>query len=284
MDPDPLASADTITLLRGFSAVVDTNRIFGHYEVAFNEGSSSYHALQTKLEKRFSNGLYFLNSFAWSKAIDIAPSNMEAATGDNYYLNFRNWGSNKGISNYDQPFQNTTSFFWDLPVGKNRKFGAQLPAFGDLVLGGWRFTGINTMTSGLPINFTYTPSTAASVSSLPVYRPNLIGNPFLPDSQRTVNQYFNASALAVPDISLPFGTAGRNIGRSDGTYQLDLGIQKSFNLASEGRRLEFRAEMFNALNKTNFQAPASNISNSTFGKITATFPARQVQLALKLSF
>jgi hypothetical protein len=114
-------------------------------------------------------------------------------------------------------------------------------------------------------------------------RPNLVGNPFLPSDQRTPLHYFNLAAFAVPDISQPFGSAGRNIGRSDGIYQFDLGIDKSFAI-TEGRNLQFRAEAFNVLNKTNFQAAAANISTSTFGTITKTFPARQIQLALKYTF
>ena len=257
---------------------------FSIIQIAFNQGWSSYHALQAKLAKRYSGGLYLLNSFAWSKSIDIGPSNMEAANGDNYYFNFQNWNLNKGISNYDQPFQNTTSLSWDVPVGLGKRFYSAMPAIGDAVIGGWRMSAINTATSGLPVTFTYTPSTYGSVSSQPVYRPNLVGNPLLDASQRSIAQYFNAAAFAVPDITQPFGNAGRNIARSDGLYTLDLGIQKAFRLGSESQRLEFRGEMFNALNKTNFQAPASNISNKTFGTITSTFPARQIQFALRLMF
>jgi hypothetical protein len=111
-----------------------------------------------------------------------------------------------------------------------------------------------------------------------------VGNPFLPADQRTAQHYFNASAFAVPDPSQPFGNVGRNTGRGDGFYQLDLAIAKSFPILSETRRLEFRSEWFNAFNKTNFQAPASNISNNTFGTITSTLPARQIQFGLKFSF
>jgi len=153
------------------------------------------------------------------------------------------------------------------------------------IVGGWRLAGINTMISGQPINFTYTPSTTAAVagSNLPM-RPNLVGDPFLPADQRTPQHYFNLAAFAVPDPSQPFGSAGRNIGRSDGIYTFDLAIDKSFPIISEARQLQFRAEAFNVLNKTNFQAAASNISTSTFGTITKTFPARQIQLALKYTF
>jgi hypothetical protein len=67
-------------------------------------------------------------------------------------------------------------------------------------------------------------------------------------------------------------------------YQLDLGLHKQFGLWTERSRLEFRAEAFNILNQTNFQAPNSNISSSAFGSITSTFPARQLQFAMKLLF
>jgi len=258
---------------------------FSEIETSFNESNSHYNSLQAKLEKRFSNGLSFLNSFAWSKSIDIAPSNMETGNGSNYYMNFRNWDSYRAVSDYDVPFQNTTSFVWDTPVGRGRKFGADMSGLANAIVGGWRLAGINTMISGQPINFTYTPSTTAAVagSNLPM-RPNLVGDPFLPADQRTPQHYFNLAAFAVPDPSQPFGSAGRNIGRSDGIYTFDLAIDKSFPIISEARQLQFRAEAFNVLNKTNFQAAASNISTSTFGTITKTFPARQIQLALKYTF
>jgi hypothetical protein len=67
-------------------------------------------------------------------------------------------------------------------------------------------------------------------------------------------------------------------------YQLDLGLHKSFNLPGADKRLEFRAEFFNALNKTNFGAANGNRSSADFGTIRSTFPARQIQLGLKFYF
>src|SRR5215469_1588941 len=179
---------------------------FSEIETSFNEANSHYNSLQVKLEKRFSKGLSLLNSFAWSKSIDIAPSNMETGNGSNYYMNFRNWNSYRAVSDYDVPFQDTTSFVWDLPVGRGRRFGAGIPGVANTIAGGWRLTGINTMISGQPINFTYSPSTAGAVagSNLPM-RPNLVGDPFLPADQRTPQHYFNPAAFAIPDPSQPFG-------------------------------------------------------------------------------
>ncbi len=101
---------------------------FAEIETSFNEANSSYNSLQVKLEKRLSYGLTLLHSFAYSKSIDISPSNMETGNGSNYYMNFRNWDSYRAVSDYDQTFQNTTSFVYDLPVGKSRRFGAGMAA------------------------------------------------------------------------------------------------------------------------------------------------------------
>lgn len=67
-------------------------------------------------------------------------------------------------------------------------------------------------------------------------------------------------------------------------YQLDLSVQNEFPLPGESRFVQFRAEFFNALNKTNFSPAAGNISNSSFGTITSTFAARQIQIGLKVTF
>ena len=82
----------------------------------------------------------------------------------------------------------------------------------------------------------------------------------------------------------PFGNAGRNTGRGYALYQLDFSLQKQFPLPGESRRLEFRSEFFNALNRTNFGSPDGNISNASFGTVRTTFAARQIQFALKFLF
>ncbi len=207
--------------------------------------------------------------------------------GDNSRANIRDLRNEKGLSGYDQPFNNTTSFIYDLPFGHARRFDLTNPV-GNFIAGQWQLNFINTMTSGLPVNLTYTPSSAFQVSSLISYRPNIVGNLVLPESQQRTGapyvQYLDPAGVAAPtDVSHPFGNAGRNIVRSPAFYQLDLGLHKNFPLWSEARRIEFRAEAFNLFNTTNFQSPSSNIG-STYGRITSTFPARQLQFALKLVF
>lgn len=275
---------------------LQNRRPFANYsfiQISFNGGWTNYHALQAKLERRFADGLYLLNSFTWSKAMDNVAGHLEANFGDNSRGNIKNLANDKGRSNYDQPINNTTSIVYDLPFGKGRRFGGD-NALVDGVIGGWRMTLINSATSGLPINLTYNPAAAFQVGSSLTYRPNLTGQKLYNDRNDPTN-FLNPLAAAVPtDRSQPFGTAGRNIVRGPRFFQTDLGLHKAFPLWKESTKLEFRMEAFNLFNRTNFVNPDANASNisfnaagtytGNFGKITSTFPARQIQFALKLIF
>jgi hypothetical protein len=255
------------------------------------EGFSNYNALQVKLERRFANGLYFLNSFTWSKAIDNASQVLEEPNGNTGTpQNAYDIASNKGIGAYDQPFNNTTSFVWELPLGRGRRLGRNMNKILDAFIGGWTLSGVNTMTSGQPITFRYGPSPVTN--NLPSFlggvalRPNVLCDPInRGDRVNPTRDYFVRSCLAQPHPTSPFGTAGRNTARGDNYFNLDLAVQKDFRLPiNEFTKIGFRAEFFNALNRTNFQAANSDINSAAFGTINSTFPARQIQLALKVTF
>ncbi len=269
---------------------------YSFIQISFPGGVASYNALQIKLERRTTNGLYLLNSFTFGKAIDNVAGHLESFGGDNSRANIRNLAADKGISSYNQKFNNTTSVVYALPFGRGRKAAASLSPV-DLAFGGWRVTLINTMTSGLPINLVYSPAAQSVVGSSLTYRPNLVGNPLTPSGQREVNNYLDITAVTIPtDRSQPFGSAGRNIVVGPSFFQADLGLHKSFAVFGEGKRLEFRAEAFNVLNHTNFRQPNSNASNisrdtngnpipgGVYGTIRSAFPARQIQFALKFLF
>ena len=256
---------------------------FGGIEVAFAGGNSTYHAFQTKIEKRYSGGVMLLNSFTFSKAIDNASGHLEVFTGDSSRANIRDLRNEKGVSAYHQKFNDTFSAVYAIPVGKGRKYGASMHSAVDAIVGGWQLTAINTLTSGLPINLTYSPTSQFQVSSVGLsYRPNVTGNPTNPNW--TASNYLLRANVSIPtDPSRPFGNAGRNPVRAPGLFQLDLGLHKEFKVW-ENVRLQFRGEAFNLQNRTNFSAPDGNISNSTYGTITTTFPARQIQFAAKFVF
>jgi hypothetical protein len=250
---------------------------------------SNYHALQVKFERRFSKGLYLLNSFTWSKAIDNVSQVLEEPNGnEGRPQNLYDIGADRGLSAYDQPFNNTTSFVWELPFGRGRAFGNNISPWLDGVLGGWALTGINTMLSGQTINLRYQPSSVTA--NLPSFlggialRPNILGPVKAADGQRSIDNYFNRDNITIPTVDKPFGNAGRNIARSNAFFQFDFGLQKNFRLPiSEVSKLEFRLEAFNLFNKTNFGAANPDRSSAAFGTIRSTFPARQIQLAMKLS-
>lgn len=257
---------------------------FGYIQSAFGGGFLNYHALQTKIERRFSSGVYFLNSFTWSKAIDNASGHLEAQNGDNSRVNYRDLRNERGLSGYDQRLNNTTTLMYDLPFGKSRKFGSGWNRGLDAAAGGWRLTAINFATSGIPINLTYGPAAAFQVSTAPNYRPNISGDPLVPSDQRRAEFWLNPATVSIPtDVTRPFGNAGRNAVKGPSTHQFNLGLHKDFAI-TETHKLEFRMEAFNLFNKTNFDSPNSSRSSNAFGTITTARPAREIQFALRYAF
>jgi hypothetical protein len=137
---------------------------FGDIEIAYGGGPANYNALQIKGEKRM-GALYVLNSFTWSRAFDEASGHLEQNNGDTSRVNFANPRNDYGPSSYDQPIDNTTSIVYDLPYGHGRRFGSSSNGFMNAALGGWQLTVINTMTSGLPFNITYSSSSSSTTTA-----------------------------------------------------------------------------------------------------------------------
>ncbi len=257
---------------------------FNTIEIAFGGGTSNYNAIQAKFEKRYSQGLYVLNSFTYSRGFDNASGHLETTGGDNSRVNFANIASDYGASGYDQPLSDTTSIVWDLPIFRSSK--GLLKTFA----GGWQFTDITSLTSGLPGNLNYNVNSNFTDTGLYTYRPNIVGNVVLPAAKRTRTiaggsiNYLDPSGVAAPTGPNPFGNAARNSIRSPAFSQTDMGLHKGFQLFREGQVLDFRAETFNIFNQSNFYYPDTNRSNGTYGQISAAFPARQIQFAAKLIF
>ena len=164
-------------------------------QAAFDGGKASYHAMQVKVERRYTRGLYFLNAFTWSKAKDNASGHLETANGDNSRVNYRDIDGEWGTSGYNQPINNTTTVVWELPFGKDHRWANGLSPILEGIVGGWRLTAINTMTSGLPVNLSYSPSSTFSVSAAPTYRPDLVGDVY---GDRTIDNYFNKDHVIIP--------------------------------------------------------------------------------------
>lgn len=264
---------------------------FGPITVTWPHAFANYNGLQVRLEHRGSKGLYLLNSFVYGKAIDNSGQSLESqgAGGHPSPQNFYNMSAEKAVSDFNQKLNNTTSVVYDLPVGKGRKYATAMPRALEYLLGGWQVSAINNLWSGQPLNLSYSPSAAQQVSvSLNdfrggiSYRPNLIGPALTPNGN--IDNYINPLTVVVPtDPAQPFGNVGRNAVTGFSFFQLDLGIGKGFAI-TERVRLQFRSEMFNTTNHSNFRNANLNRSAAGFGQVRATFPARQVQFGLRLTF
>jgi len=253
-------------------------------------GQTVYNGLSVRAERRFTGGMYFLNSFTWSKAL----GNSEQALEDNAVVqNIRDLKNERGPTSYDTKFINTTSLVYQLPFGRGKRFGQSWNALLDAFAGGWEINTIHTAYSGRPVNVIYTPSAAFDVTGRLAewrggaqQRPNLLGNPSRPEGADMVQTYWNKAAFAIPSAaSAPFGNLGRNALRGPDLWQWDFSVNKRFRLPyREGMAVQFRSEFFNFLNRTNFGQPASNVSSADFGTIRGTFAPRQIQFALKLIY
>lgn len=269
---------------------------FNNITAVLPEGFSNYHSLQAKFEHR-GRALTLLSSFTYSKAIDNAGQVLENTNGSGPNVqDVRNPMNDKGRSSFDQRFNSVTSLVYDLPVGKGRRVGKSMPAALDMIAGGWQASSIITLQSGQPLNLRYPDASgilsdgqAESYLGTVSLRPNLVdaaAGVLAPDSTRSYTNYFNKASLAVPAVTAPFGTLGRNVVYGYGLYQTDFVLSKSFPLAfiNEGARVQFRSEFYNFFNRTNFTAPEVNLSSANFGRVSSSFDPRYVQLALKLTF
>jgi len=234
-------------------------------------GSSSYHALQIKSERRFSNGLTYLAAFTFSKLINVGE------TGYRDPLNNRNL--DRGITLDSAPYRLTFAPVYELPFGRGRHWNIQNTAL-DLIAGGWEVSGIITYQAGFPLNPGNSIDTCNCGSAV---FPNVSGNPNLPKSERSLNRWFRTEAFTSP-AQWTIGNAGRGLIWGPGLANLDLTVSKYFRL-TERFRLQFRTEAYNLTNTPYFANPNVTAGTGTFGRVTAVSnQPRQVQMALKLYF
>jgi len=249
--------------------------------------NSNYNALQIKAEKRFSNGLQFLVTYVWSKSIDDASSTSGNVTwlgGTTHLADPNNRRLERGLSTFDMPSVLQFSYTYELPIGRGKKVGGDLPPVLNAIIGGWQTNGIWRVTDGRPMILGLSGG-----QSLPTYgaqQPDING-PLNCASSDILTQYFaNPDVLTVP-APFTLGTAPRTYGgcRQPGQFNANLSIFKEFPLAflREGSKLQFRFETYNALNHPVFSGPDTTVNGGSFGVITSTANSpREAQVALKL--
>lgn len=248
-----------------------------------DSGHSIYHGLQSKIEKRFSHGLYFLGSYAWSKSIDNQSNGTDFSAASGQYPQDPNHPElDRGLSSFDRTHRLVASAVWEIPFGRGKRFGSSAAVPLGAILGGWQLSGIFEAQTGPP--FSILIPCAAINSEGNDCRPNRISSGILPSDRQTINRWFDTSAFVVPTPQA-YGNAGRNILRAPGSANIDLAISRSFPWGrEETRRVHIRSEFFNALNHTNLGIPVHSMDSPAFGTIIDSAAARVIQLGARLEF
>jgi hypothetical protein len=257
-------------------------------------GTGTYNGLQTSFKRRLSRGLTFTSAYTWSHTIDNSSGafdNNSAANpifvdvNGNPLLNL-----NKGNANQDIRNNFVFGSMYELPFGKGKQYGGDVPAALDYIIGGWQWNNIITLQSGTPFDLYYS-------STSPQDRPDVTG-PISAGIDRAtgrgaISGDFSKPPLVNGDFARP-GTLGRNALYGPGFHSWDTGMMKDFTL-HERLKAEFRVDAFNVLNHPQFQNGSfqANLGNGTvLGNITTTTnPAltrlsseRELQFAVRIMF
>jgi hypothetical protein len=247
-------------------------------------GSSKYHAMMLRLQKRFSNGLSLEGHYTWSKALgyaSYAASQIDVLGQDNY-----NRRPEHGLLLTDLPHAFVLNFSQDLPFGAGKRF-LDIRGAVNVLVSGWAVSGILRYQSGFPMPISMT-------NTLPIFNQRLrpdalsgvergtgIGNgDFDPD----VDRHINPTAFAAP-APYRFGSAAPTYGdlRTFGVMNEDFSLIKE-NRISESVRLEFYGQFFNAFNRHRFHTFDSNFSSTSFGRARGVSLPRFIQVGMRIRF
>jgi hypothetical protein len=251
---------------------------------AVHEGNSSYHSMQTKVERRFQNGFSILAAYTWSKLITDTGSRISIGFANPGVQNSNNLRAERSLANIDVPHRFVLSDTWQLPFGTGKPFLSSGGPIVQKIVSGWAVNGITTLQSGFPLGLTTATNQTNSLGG--GSRPNNNGtSAALSGSiESRLNRYFNTSVFSQPR-AFTFGNTSRTLPdvRGPGTINFDFSAIKNTQFR-ERYNLQFRAEFFNVLNNVNFGSPGTTYGTSTFGVISSAGEARVTQLALKLVF
>ncbi len=242
---------------------------------------SSYNSLQAKLEKRASRGFAALISYTYSRALDNEGGNINNQSS---IQNYNSPNADYGLADFNVSQVFTASGLYQLPFGRGQRFlgsGRSL----NLLVGGWEASVIVNATSGFPFTVTTTQDYSNTNSSSP--RPDRTCNGTGP---QTLSEWFNVNCFTTSSLAQAlangtprFGSSRRNILIGPGVQNWDFAFIKRTTI-HDRVTAEFRGELFNAFNHTNFGIPGSVIGTSTAGIISSSSGPRDIQLAVKVEF
>jgi Carboxypeptidase regulatory-like domain len=259
--------------------------IIGYQDIQVVEpgSSSNYHSMQISARRRFARGLQFGFAWTWSKAMDYNDNDTQGPV--SALVPVREW--NYGLAGFDRTHVVKINYVYELP-----KVSAGHVILNH-ILNGWQLSGITTLQSGAPLNVSWTTTTPVDITGTPTQnaRIDMIGNPVLSKDERTFERFFRTESFRLPQVGT-FGNGGKVQFRGPGLHNWDIGITRNFKF-TERLKSQFRLEMYNAFNHTQFTAvdiaarfnPATGEQvNARFGQYTTAAGARIMQMSLRISF
>ncbi|HUS08132.1 MAG TPA: carboxypeptidase regulatory-like domain-containing protein [Bryobacteraceae bacterium] len=255
---------------------------YGSINYQENASTSNYNSLQVQMNRRFSRGIEFGAAWTWSKAMDYTDSDGGTVA---RYTPIRVW--NYGKAGYDRTHNLVANWLWDLPKAS----GAWNNVLVRTVLDNWQLSGIASLVSGPPMGIGFSTVDGADITGGgDGARVVVRSNPQLARSERTLDRFFDPTVFARPAQGT-IGNAPKDVFRGPGINNVDLSIFKNFPIR-ERARLQFRWEMYNAFNHTQFTSVdtgarfdlAGNQVNTRFGALTGTRDPRSMQGSLRLIF
>jgi hypothetical protein len=256
-------------------------------------GNSTYHALQLKIQKHYSNGLSFLGGYTVSKY--ISDFNTGAGYDSVGAQDANNRRAEKAVTSQDYPQSITASYTYELPMGRGKRFLNGNGFVSSYLAGGWTVSGLSTYRSGAPLAVTTNQRLPASsdLDGTTFNNTNLRPNSVPGVNPRTAltcgamdpatGIYLNAAAFVDPS-PFTFGNAARRLSyaRGCGNANENVSLMKYLPFRENRFTVRFGAEAFNVFNRRNFTDPATNIDNLNFGRISGAGPARILQLTVKM--
>jgi hypothetical protein len=332
-NPNPAAAAIVVREFDIINADGSISRPFAEVDIKTSGGDDAYNAMQLSLARRFNSGLTLNSQYTLSRSYGTTAGSNEALTAANNAWTLEDYEYERGYNRFDVRHTFNLSALYSLPFGDGRKWMSNASGLQQALLGGWDIGTILNGRSGLPLdvrvtrndvvyrdaagNFVGNPcATCSAVINTPgggasrgVRRPNLVPgvDPYLKNGL----QWLNPAAFSIPAPG-EFGNLQRGLLRGPGFAQVDLVVAKRFGFGPSGANVELRGEVFNVLNRNNYDVPPATLANalgtgtnqvqpdqpftaaaagSTFGKLRSTVGTtvgmgtnRQAQFALRVNF
>jgi hypothetical protein len=234
--------------------------------------NSIYNSFIAAVDKRFSKGFSLGANYTWSKSLDWASNLSDLDTIN--VVNPYNLRAYRALSDYDVPHRFVLNYVWQLPS----------PTSGRLrhIIGGWQTSGIWNWQAGFPLSVTSGVDNSGSFTGNDLA--DVVSRPFLTSGSRgeKIRKWFSTEAFRA-NAPGTFGSSGRNILRGPGRFNIDFSAAKNFSIR-ENMRLQYRLELFNALNHTSLNNPDTSVTSASFGQIVSAGDPRIIQMALRFSF